>query len=583
MSILNLTNTRLGRRLAITFGSLTALTLGITLVAWREIQVTSQALESAVLDAGKLAKAKNIIAYQDNINLHTWCFLFEKQTAGKLLTEISFEAMANVSIHENTNKIDRLADIDNLRIICQQTIRELRAQLATENGKELLDNIETSINTTREVNNRVISLAKTDKVSEGILLFIGEGTDKKKQADFAVGALVTSRKTHLRETQMAATAATVKAKMLLAGSSAMSLVLAIIFGVVVTRSISVPIRTGVEILEGISKGDLYREVPAALLERKDEAGDLARAMQTMTESLRRLLRNVAGGVQTLISSSTELSDVASQSSIGTQEVVAKASTVAAAAEEASSSTTSVAAGMEQAATNLSNVAAATEEMSATINEIASNSQKARTISDQATVQAQSVSALMQQLGQAACDIGKVTETITDISAQTNLLALNATIEAARAGVTGKGFAVVANEIKELARQTAIATEDIKCKIGDVQNSAGHAITDIKKIAGVIKEVSAIVSSIAASIEEQAAVTRDVAGNISQASSGVKSANDQVAQTASVSKSIACDITMVNAAVNEIQRGGKQVEASAAELSKLAEQLRCTIEQFKIEA
>ena len=141
---------------------------------------------------------------------------------------------------------------------------------------------------------------------------------------------------------------------------------------------------------------------------------------------------------------------------------------------------------------------------------------------------------MQQLGQAAQQISKVTETITDISSQTNLLALNATIEAARAGSSGKGFAVVANEVKELARQTSAATEDIKRTIAGVQGFTGTAIADIDKIAGVISEVGQIVSSIAASVEEQTAVTRDVASNIAQASAGVKSVNDRVAQTASVS-------------------------------------------------
>jgi methyl-accepting chemotaxis protein len=237
--------------------------------------------------------------------------------------------------------------------------------------------------------------------------------------------------------------------------------------------------------------------------------------------------------------------------------------------------------MGQAATNLSSVASATEEMSATIGEIASNSEKARAISDHATTQAQAITALMQQLGQAAQEIGKVTETITDISAQTNLLALNATIEAARAGAAGKGFAVVANEIKELARQTATATEDIKSKVAGVQTSAGSAITDIEKIASVIREVGAIVSSIAASIEEQAAVTKDVAGNIAQASAGVKDSNERIAQTATVSQSIARDMTGVNAAVGDIRAGGEQVAASTVELSSLAEQLQATAGQFKV--
>src|SRR5450755_3889605 len=127
---------------------------------------------------------------------------------------------------------------------------------------------------------------------------------------------------------------------------------------------------------------------------------------------------------------------------------------------------------------------------------------------------------MNQLGQAAREIGKVTETINEISSQTNLLALNATIEAARAGSAGKGFAVVANEIKLLAQQTASATEDIKVRIGGVQSSAADGIAEVERVSRIIHEVSDLVSSIAAAIEEQTTVTKDIARNIAHASNGV---------------------------------------------------------------
>ncbi len=328
----------------------------------------------------------------------------------------------------------------------------------------------------------------------------------------------------------------------------------------------------------IGRGDLTRRLETR---GDDEMAAMSRSFNQFVGKIHDMVLTISTHLVTLHTSAGQLSAVAGQTASGVKVVSDRAATVAAAAEEASANTTSVAAGMEQASTNLSSVASATEEMSATVGEIASNSEKARAISEQATVQAQTISLLMQQFGRAAQEIGKVTETITDISSQTNLLALNATIEAARAGAAGKGFAVVANEIKELARQTATATEDIKAKISGVQNSAGSAITDIEKISGVIKEVGAIVSSIAASIEEQAAVTKDVAGNIAQASAGVKDSNERIAQTATVSKAIARDMTDVNTAVTDIRRGGEQVAASTAELSKLAEQLKATASQFKV--
>lgn len=338
----------------------------------------------------------------------------------------------------------------------------------------------------------------------------------------------------------------------------------------------------VERLKSIAAGDLSgARLPEKLLGRSDELGELAVASQTMSENLRSLLSGITGGIQTMAAAATELTAVAKQSVAGATSMSQRAHTVAAAAEEASANTMSIAAGMEQSAGNLTSVASATEQMSATVGDISANTSKARVISEQATDQAQTISEQMQRLGDAAREIGHVTETITNISAQTNLLALNATIEAARAGSAGKGFAVVANEIKELARQTAEATEDIKARISGIQSSTGVAVTEIGQITTVIKDVGTIVTSIAAAIEEQAVVTKDVASNIAQASGGVHDANERVSQTAQVSTSIAKEIAEVNLAISVIQQGGENVESSAVELSKLAEQLGAQVAQFRV--
>ena len=360
-----------------------------------------------------------------------------------------------------------------------------------------------------------------------------------------------------------------------------ALALGIIASFVITRSIIIPINECVVFTGPMAKGDFSHDVPDCLRKRGDEMGDLARAFNTLVENTRNLLREVTSGVQTIAASSTELSAVSSQTTNAVKAMSEKTCTVAAAAEEASANTVSVAASMEQTSTNLASVAAATEEMSATVGEIAANSEKARVISGQATAQAASVSALMQQLGVSANEIGKVTETIAAISSQTNLLALNATIEAASAGDAGRGFAVVANEIKELARQTAKATENIKDKISGVQSSTDSAITGIEKISAVINDVGTLIVSIAAAIEEQSSVTQSVANNINQASIGVKDANVRTAQTASVSKTMARDLTGINTSVAEIRQGGENVLASTVGLSKVAEQLKATADQFRI--
>jgi len=359
-------------------------------------------------------------------------------------------------------------------------------------------------------------------------------------------------------------------------------VVMLFLGIVISRNIVGGLAPIMNSLKSIAANDLSgARLPDALLGRGDELGDLASAAQAMSDNLRRLLGGISNGVHTLATAATELSVVSGQTASGTASMADRAHSVAAAAEQASSNTLSISAGMEQSSSSLSSVASATEQMSATVGDIAANTSRARAISELATGQAQSITAQMQKLGQAAQEIGNVTETITNISAQTNLLALNATIEAARAGAAGKGFAVVANEIKELAKQTAEATEDIKTRIAGIQNSTGSAISDIGQITAVIKDVGGIVASIAAAIEEQATVTRDVAGNIAQASVGVQEANDRVSQTAEVSKSIARDIAGVNAAVTGIRQGGEQVQSSALDLSKLAEDLGAQVAQFRV--
>jgi methyl-accepting chemotaxis protein len=189
---------------------------------------------------------------------------------------------------------------------------------------------------------------------------------------------------------------------------------------------------------------------------------------------------------------------------------------------------------------------------------------------------------MNELGAAAREIGKVTETINEISSQTNLLALNATIEAARAGASGKGFAVVASEIKALAQQTAAATEEIKGRIAGVQSATAGGIAEIGKISQVIKEVNSIVTSIAAAIEEQSITTRDIAKNIGQASLGVNDANMRVSETSQRSREIATDIISVDRSAGETAAGSGQVREKAAELSNVADELRAAVGRFTVD-
>lgn len=346
------------------------------------------------------------------------------------------------------------------------------------------------------------------------------------------------------------------------------------------RGIVQPVVRTSEMLRDIAEGegDMTRRLDAA---SKDEIGDMARWFNLFIEKIQDVIRGISASAQSLASSSANLSSISSQMSSGTADMSSRAGGVAAAAEEMSANMNSVAAATEEAATNMGLVASATEQMTSTVAEIARNMEKARNITGEAVADAKSASADIDALGHSAQDIGKVTETITEISEQTNLLALNATIEAARAGEAGKGFAVVANEIKELARQTAEATREIRGKIEGIQRSTQGTVTRIQGIGRVIGEIDGIVSTIATAAEEQSVTMREIASNVAQAAQGIQEVTRNVSESSAVSGEIARDIAGVNQAAGEMADGSNLVKMNAGELSRQSEELRALVGRFKV--
>lgn len=313
----------------------------------------------------------------------------------------------------------------------------------------------------------------------------------------------------------------------------------------------------------------------------DELGETGRAFNTFLEHLQAMIKDINSKSLALGVSATELTGLSDSMSAGTGDMLLKSGSVSAAAEEMNANIGSVSAAMEQSSSNVSMVASATEEMTVTVNEIGKSAAKARTISEQAIEQSQRTSEKMAVLGGAAQRIGRVTETITEISEQTNLLALNATIEAARAGEAGKGFAVVANEIKELARQTAAATVDIKNQINDMQSTTNATVDDINKFSEVITEINNVIVGIASAVEEQSTATTEISSNISQASQGIAEVNQNVAQSSVAIADIARDIAQMNQQLGRFGDGSNQVQTSAQGLSDLANQLNNMMRQFQV--
>jgi len=348
--------------------------------------------------------------------------------------------------------------------------------------------------------------------------------------------------------------------------------------ILIVNNITGPLNKGVALAEVMATGDFSQSLD---IRQNDEVGKLIDSLNNLTSNLGGMLKEISGGVETLTSSSTDLAAISEQMSQGAGETSEKSGTVAAAVEEMSSSMNSVASAMEQASTNVSMVATASEEMTATINEVAKNTESARSIAGTAVSQAKIAYDQISELGTAAREIGQVTETITDISEQTNLLALNATIEAARAGEAGKGFAVVATEIKELARLTSEATNDIRTKIEGIQQATSVSVSSIEAITKVIDEISEIVSTTAAAIEEQAVTTQEIAENVAQVSQGLSEINENVAQSSRVAGEVTLDVAEVSRKSEEMTNSSTTVSTNAGGLLNLAEDLRAMVTKFKV--
>lgn len=317
-------------------------------------------------------------------------------------------------------------------------------------------------------------------------------------------------------------------------------------------------------------------------ENKDAIGQLTNALGAMVEKSREMIGDILTSSTTLRDASGQLLNVSEKMVENADSTTIIADETSENASDASRNMDSISAAMEESATNLEIIAAASEEMGCTIKEIAENSAKALLTSESAVDSAVKSHKAIQGLGEAAQSIGKVTETITDISDQTNLLALNATIEAARAGDAGKGFAVVANEIKELAKQTALATSQIKSAITGIQSQTEVTIVDIEEISKVIGEVNEIVASIVTAVEEQAATTNEIATNVTQASVGINEINENVATSSQLTNSISEGVGQVKIKSISVKDNSEEIRGSAASLSGLSEKLTEFVSRFRIQ-
>jgi len=495
------------------------------------------------------------MAYRTIIKLDEAGDTVQKESSEKELSQNLKQSLLKQSVGARgflaSGLVPMLSTLEDGRNEYNDSKEKLAPLLDSNEEKRLYEDIEHTTQTFNEVTDTEIQLKKDGKSTEAIDYMENRARPAfaamdKATDDFADA--VEKRKQKVNQEQNAIVS---RSKMLMAVLAIAGVLIGFIAAWLIARVVSNSISVMSAMVQEIAANNLT--VSDTDVFTNDEIGKAGTALNRMKNNLHSVIQSISSSAMQVASASEELNATSQQITANSEETSAQAEVVNKSAQAVSQ--------------NLQTVATGAEEMGASIKEIAKNATEAAKIATSAVRVAEDTTATVSKLGDSSTEIGQVIKVITSIAQQTNLLALNATIEAARAGEAGKGFAVVANEVKELAKETAKATEDISRKIEAIQTDTKAAVDAIGTISGVIHQINDISSTIATAVEEQNATTNEMSRNVTEAAQG--------------SGEITSNIAGVAQAAESTSRGAGDTQKASQQLVETSAELRRLVEQFKI--